>query len=115
MAKLSGARRNEDEQDDLVIIAFFQVIAFASVWFMSGIYIGRPVHSLVLDAFCGVGFVIALLAAYASLSARLNRLEQQISNGRDPQEADRSSLISFDDGLFDSSLAGSSSSKAGRS
>ncbi|PJR92491.1 hypothetical protein CN878_23700 [Ochrobactrum sp. 695/2009] len=112
MAKLPDARRDEDEQGDLVIVAFLQVIAFASVWFMSGIYVGRPVHSLVLDTFCGVGFLIALLAAYASLSRRLNRLEQQISGGCGAYEADRSSAFGFDNERFDPSHVPSSSSKA---
>ncbi|KAB2680896.1 hypothetical protein [Brucella pseudintermedia] len=114
MAKLSDARRNDDEQDDLAMVSFFLVVAFAAVWFIAGVYIGRPVHILVLDALCGVGLLTVLLGAYASLSTRLNRLEQQISNGRGVQEANRCPPFAFDDELSDPSLASSSSSKVGR-
>lgn len=114
MTKLSNPRRNDDEQDDLAMVSFFLFIAFAAVWFIAGVYIGRPVHILVLDALCGVWLLTALLGAYASLSTRLNRLEQQISNRRGAQEANRCPPFAFDDELFDPSLVSSSSSKAGR-
>lgn len=81
MARLSDPRRNDDEQDDLAIVSFFLVVAFAAVWFIAGVYIGRPVHILVLDALCGVGLLTALIAAYSSLSTRLRRLERPQSKG----------------------------------
>ncbi len=115
MARLSDPRRNDEEQDDLAIVSFFLVVAFAAVWFIAGVYIGRPVHILVLDALCGVGALTALFGVYASLSTRLNRIEQQISIGRGAQEANRCSPFMSDDEPFDPGLVSSSSSSAGRS
>lgn len=108
MAKLSDPRPNGDEEDDLVTIAVFMVMAIAAVWFIAGVYIGRSFH--LLDALCGVGLLAALIGAYASLSNRLHRLERQLAQSRHAQEADRYPPFEFDDELFDS--LGNRSSRA---
>lgn len=112
MANLSDPHRNDDEGDDLIMVSFFLVISFVALWFIAGVYIGRPFDILALDAICGVGILAALLGAYASLSIRLHRIERHLAQGRHTQEANRYPPFEFDDELFDPGCVGNRSSRA---
>lgn len=112
MAKLPDRHRSEDEEDDLVPVLIYLALALASVWLITGAFLGRPLRILTLDAICGIGLLAVLLRADASLNTRLHRLERLRPQTRATPKANRHLPLEFDDKLCDPASISSSSSRA---